>query len=223
MELAPQDLRDFVRENSGLMWAFTGDSITHGALHTLGYRDYTELIEERCRYELGRVQDLFVNSGISGDNSRGLLEGFEHRISRFQPDLVSLMIGMNDCSSGSGISPLEFGDNLRRLIDLLQAKTRARVILNTQNGADLLNAPERSAFPDYMQIVREVGAENGVPVCDHLRVWGQVQHTESHRFFMLLSDPIHPNQYGHRLLANTLLNWFDLGPMASLDLPASGM
>jgi len=32
-------------------WLFAGDSITHGALHTWGWRDYTEHFSERIRYD----------------------------------------------------------------------------------------------------------------------------------------------------------------------------
>ena len=49
-----------------LRWVFTGDSITHGAVHTYGWRDYTELFSERLRYEMGRRRDMVIKTGISG-------------------------------------------------------------------------------------------------------------------------------------------------------------
>ena len=36
-----------------ITWLFTGDSITHVAKHTGGYRSYPELFSERIRWELG--------------------------------------------------------------------------------------------------------------------------------------------------------------------------
>ena len=41
-------------------WLFAGDSITHGALHTFGQRDYAQLFNERVRYEMGRPQDVVL-------------------------------------------------------------------------------------------------------------------------------------------------------------------
>src|SRR6478609_7274434 len=35
-----------------LKWVFTGDSITQGAKHTLGYRSYPEIFSERIRFEM---------------------------------------------------------------------------------------------------------------------------------------------------------------------------
>src|SRR5262245_38050003 len=39
-------------------WVFTGDSITHGALHTRGWRSYPEHFAERVRWELKRMRDI---------------------------------------------------------------------------------------------------------------------------------------------------------------------
>ena len=47
-----------------LRWVFAGDSITHGALHTMGWRDYTELFSERLRHELKRPRDCVVKTGV---------------------------------------------------------------------------------------------------------------------------------------------------------------
>src|SRR3954465_1714944 len=83
-----------------LTWVFTGDSITHGALHTMGWRSYVEHFAERVRFELKRSRDIVVNTGISGNRMTNLLADAEWRVHRFQPQVVSLMMGMNDCVSG---------------------------------------------------------------------------------------------------------------------------
>src|SRR6185369_10691115 len=57
---------------AALTWVFTGDSITHGALHTLGWRSYPEHFAERVRWELKRMRDVVINTGISGDTIPGV-------------------------------------------------------------------------------------------------------------------------------------------------------
>ena len=47
-------------------WVFYGDSITHGALHTYGWRSFVEIFEERLRFEKNHVMDYVINSGTSG-------------------------------------------------------------------------------------------------------------------------------------------------------------
>ena len=83
-----------------LIWVFTGDSITHGAKHTHGYRSYPEIFAERIRWELGRTRDIVINTGISGNTTRVILNDLDWRISQFKPNVVSLMIGTNDCATG---------------------------------------------------------------------------------------------------------------------------
>src|SRR5512133_1528760 len=64
-------------------WVLTGDSITHGAKHTAGSRSYVEHFAERLRWEMGRGQDVVINTGLSGDRADGLLRNFDWRIARF--------------------------------------------------------------------------------------------------------------------------------------------
>ena len=42
-----ETIRRLLSRDAPVKWLFTGDSITHGALHTIGWRDYTELFSER--------------------------------------------------------------------------------------------------------------------------------------------------------------------------------
>src|SRR6266511_979426 len=93
-------IKQFLAGKKALTWVFTGDSITHGALHTLGWRSYPEHFAERVRWELRRMRDVVINTGISGDRTGGLLADLDWRVLRFKPDVVSVMFGMNDCSLG---------------------------------------------------------------------------------------------------------------------------
>ena len=43
----------FMQSDQPLTWLFTGDSITHGALHIYGRRSFTGHFMERIRCELG--------------------------------------------------------------------------------------------------------------------------------------------------------------------------
>ena len=82
------------------MWVFTGDSITHGALHTKGWRSYPEHFAERVRWELKRMRDIVVNTGVSGDRAQGLLPDLDWRVLHLKPDVVSVMLGVNDSAYG---------------------------------------------------------------------------------------------------------------------------
>src|SRR5262245_5879886 len=94
-------IKQLLAGKKALTWVFTGDSITHGALHTLGWRSYPEHFAERVRWELRRMRDVVINTGISGDRTGGLLADLNWRALRFQLHVVSVMLGMNDAGSGT--------------------------------------------------------------------------------------------------------------------------
>ena len=96
-----QPIRQLFKDTTPVTWVFTGDSITHGALHTMGWRDYPQHFAERVRWEMSRYRDVVINTGISGDRMPGLLKDADWRVYRFQPKVVSLMMGMNDCTAGA--------------------------------------------------------------------------------------------------------------------------
>jgi lysophospholipase L1-like esterase len=181
-------------------WLFLGDSITHGALHTFGYRDYAELFAERVRYELGRSLDVVINTAISGNSTRDLLAQFEWRVAQFKPQVVFVMIGMNDCGEGNDITLEEFCGNLAELVRRLEA-VGALGVLQTTCPILAPLAPERAPhFPAYMDAVRSVAAQSRLPLVDHARFWAE--HPDKHFYWM--SDAFHPNAYGHRAFAELI-------------------
>src|SRR2546421_6398893 len=88
---------DLLRENHPLTWLFAGDSITQGAVHTCGWRDYTQLFKERLG-EVGRNEDVVINIAVGGWRVGALVARVEERILRFGPDVVFLMFGTNDAA-----------------------------------------------------------------------------------------------------------------------------
>src|SRR4051794_36538354 len=148
-----------------LTWVFTGDSITHGALHTLGSRSYPEHFAERVRWELRRMRDVVINTGISGDRTGGLLKDLDWRVLRFQPQVVSVMLGMNDCASGEA-GRETFRKNLQAIVKKV-VDAGAIPLLNTPNTIYLKNARNRDDLPAYADSVREVAAGSKLALVDH--------------------------------------------------------
>lgn len=81
-------IKAFLECSDPVKWLFYGDSITHGAVHTFGRRDYTEYFAERVRAEMGRRMDMILNTAISGNTTQDLLESFDWRVAHFRPDVV---------------------------------------------------------------------------------------------------------------------------------------
>lgn len=191
-----QRITNFLRTDTPVRWLFNGDSITHGAKHTYGHRDYTELFGERVRYLLARKDDLVIKSAISGNTTRHLLDTFEHRVAVLQPHVVFYMIGMNDCSPANQVSVEEYEQN----IDLLGQKTEkigAIPVFQTCNpivspGVD--QQPRAARLEEYLEALRQKAASRHWLLIDHYQFW---KRQEPAVLFGWMNDAVHPNAYGH--------------------------
>lgn len=184
-------------------WLFYGDSVTHGAFHTFGSRDYTELFSERVRWELRRCRDVVINTAASGNTSHDLLADFEWRVQQFYPQVVFIMIGANDCRRPN-FEADTFATNLQELGDRVQAMNSIPVLQTTN-----LFAPGwTEVFAGQMEIcmnqVRRVANKNDWLLVDHARYWGETSAALPTRHESWLDDELHPNLYGHRVLAECL-------------------
>lgn len=187
-------------------WLFYGDSITHGAVHTFGQRDYTEHFSERVRTELGRAQDIVIKTAISGYTTRDLLAAFDWRVAAFRPDAVFLMIGMNDCCAGRNIALAEFQENLRILVKKIDDFGGLPIL---QTTCPILpgSAPDREQnFPSFMNAVRELAAKRSLTLIDHEAFWKA--NVDKHYCWM--STGFHPNGAGHLAFAREIFRKFGI-------------
>ncbi|NOY75841.1 MAG: SGNH/GDSL hydrolase family protein [Kiritimatiellaeota bacterium] len=192
-------------------WVFYGDSITHGAVHTFGGRDYAEHFSERVRTEMGRSQDIVIKSAISGDNTRGLLNTFDWRVSRFEPDAVFIMIGMNDCAEANPIDLPEFENNMVELCAKIDGLDAIPVLQTTCPILPGMSPDRTPYFNDYMNVIRKVAADAGWPLIDHTFEWER----DSDKLYYKMSNAFHPNAAGHIAFAHTLFKALDIWDPAS--------
>jgi lysophospholipase L1-like esterase len=199
-------LKTLLKSKEPLIWIFTGDSITHGALHTFGQRSYVEHFAERVRWELRRMNDVVINTGISGDTMKGISAGEDRRIFQFRPNVVSLNIGMNDCRNGSeGLG--FFRDSIEALIKKSR-EAKALLILNTPNIIYFPNDKARADLPLYVDAIRELAGKHKIALVDHYAYW-QKEAAPSKLQMWLNDGSIHPNRFGHLVLARKI--FLDLG------------
>jgi len=188
-----------------LTWVLTGDSITHGAKWLGLERSYPELIQEHLRWNLARYRDFIINTGISGEKSGGLLADFDWRALRFRPDVVSIMIGMNN--AGAGPDGREtFADQLREMVQKIRA-IGAIPILHRTNPIDEENPGSfsRSDLAAYNEVIADVARSTGTILIDHWTRWREDRPTLP-LLREWLADPIHPNGFGHRAFAREFFN-----------------
>jgi acyl-CoA thioesterase-1 len=203
---------DLMAQDRPLRWVFTGDSITHGAVYTHGERDYVQLFAERLRWELGRRRDHVIPTGISGRTIDDLEGDLDWSVRQYRPDIVSIMLGLNDCAVPVA-QPEQFATSYRRVIDRLQ-DDGATVVLHTPNRMMATETRERVAnLPAYVDAVRQVARDTGVALVDHYAEWARAE--EANRVENWIDHGCHPNAVGHRVLARRLLLDLDMWDAAS--------
>ena len=184
-------LKDPVRAR----WLFYGDSLTHGAKHTCGMRDFTEYFRERVVWELHRSQDLVLNSAHSGFKTSNLLNDFEWRAAAFRPTAAFVMIGTNDARV---ITPEEFARQLEELMDRFAAIS-TQVILQTP--IPVLNdmVDSEKTLPLLAEVMRQTAKHRNIPLIDHFELWSHEPAA-----FYLHADALHPNGHGHIKIAHDI-------------------
>jgi len=195
-----------------LIWVITGDSITHGLLHTQGARNYVDHLHELVRGDMARVRDVIINTGVSGDRVTQILDDFDHRVARWQPSVVTLMIGTNDASTNREeiVEPADFEASIARFVSEVRA-LGAIPVLQTPPSIDVVHAPERSRIDAFVAAIRAVAVRDDVILIDQ-HAWfaelgnGGFPHG-------LMDDPFHPNPAGHAALALEIARVLELRPI----------
>ena len=116
---------------------FQGDSVTDAGRDRSNPAD---MGEGYPRYASAMIQDSFpdtefefVNLGIGGNRTEHLVERLETDFVEIQPDIVSIMIGVNDVwhhySHGIETSDEQFEQNYRAVLDTIKSRTNARILM----------------------------------------------------------------------------------------------
>ncbi len=120
-----------------------GDSLTvgyHSPSHYGGYAEtpYTEVLEAMARASLQELglkgyEAFFINKGINGDSTDGMLGRFRTSVEAERPDYVIIWGGINDLYAGR--EPGRVMENLKRLYALtlgIQSKPIACTLTPTE-------------------------------------------------------------------------------------------
>ena len=177
-----------------------GDSVTGVYYHTGGQRAYPEMLELGLRQLFPNAGIKVINAGISGQTTVEGLERLERDVLSKQPDLVTISFGLNDVTR---VAPEKFRENLEMLVNRCRARN-CQVVLCTPNAViDTPNRPIQKLLT-YCEIIRSVGRDLSVPVCDQYRAAERLRSHAPWAWRLTMSDEIHPNLDGHKRMAEEL-------------------
>lgn len=197
-----------LRDKQPLKIVVFGDSISQGSNASLytkappGCPPYAGLTARSLEKHFGSKVTL-TNKAVDGTTSKeGLQLAKDGQVANSEPDLVIIAFGMNDVYFQREAE--KYQANIRGMIERIHADAPdAEVILvasmlpNAERGIPL------TLFPKYREALAELCGP-GVALADVTSIWGELLKHKS--FYDLTGNGInHPNDFGHRVYAETIL------------------
>ena len=116
---------------------FQGDSITDAGrdradIHNLG-NGYPKYAAQFLREDFPEIDFEFIDLGIGGNQTKDLVERLQSDFVDIQPDIVSILIGINDvwhhAATRDYIPNDVFETRYRTVLDAIREKTNAKIMM----------------------------------------------------------------------------------------------
>ncbi len=171
-----------------------------------------------------------INAGIGGNTTQNATSRFEKDVLEKNPDLVVIQFGINDSAidvwekppaSETRVSKDKYIKNLQNFVETLKTR-KCSVILMTPNPIYWTQAlknyygkpPYLPDDPDgfnvtlreYAQAVRQLAEKQKIPLIDVYAAFSDYGKMKNQNVNDLLLDGMHPNDKGHRIVADLLIN-----------------
>lgn len=178
-----------------------GDSITAGYAVRRGFPSFW-LESLRQRFPDSKIE--MINSGISGDTSQDGLSRLDWAVLSYEPDLVTINFGINDCVLGLSLE--EFEMNLVEMVRRIRAGPDSEILL--LSSQPLESPPYDQRVLDYYQTVERVAKEMNVGFVDVYGAWMKRVRAGMPLDSLILPGLDHPNEAGYRIIAEELMSLF---------------
>ena len=157
-----------------------GDSLTRGYGVASPGKNFVTFLSEDTKINI-------INSGKTGDETADALVRLKSDVLDYKPDVVMVLLGGNDYLDG--FSEEVFIANMRAIIRAIK-KSGAKIILIGGN---------RYIAPKFEMVLEKLMAEGGIAGYVP-NVLGGISLRKD-----LLFDDIHPNDRGHKIIADLIL------------------
>jgi lysophospholipase L1-like esterase len=202
----------------GAQILFQGDSITDGNRgrsadpnHILGH-GYQFIIASKYGAELAERHLLFMNRGISGNTVNDLTRRWEKDTIALKPDVLSILIGVNDL--GSGVSAEKYEEQYDLLLaSTLKALPDVKLVLCEPFGKKKeIWETYRKELETRQAVVTKLAAKYHVADVKFQKVFDDATSRAPADYWIW--DGVHPTYSGHQLMADEWVRtvqafWFE--------------
>ena len=211
-------LARLVRSRDPLTLCFCGDSITEGydasGFHGLppSQPPFAALVRSRLREQFS-IDVRMHNFGTAGWTAADALWDTD-RVAAAHPDLVVVAFGMNDAAYARAE---QYGADVARLLDRirLNAPDVEFVVVSPMLPTPACHWLQRSLFPHYRDRLAGL-AGSGVALADLTTLWMELEDRKGPQS-LSGNGWNHPNDFGHRVYAQTILATLGCATVRSAD------
>ncbi|MBE6635550.1 MAG: GDSL family lipase [Ruminococcaceae bacterium] len=184
---------------------FQGDSITDAGRDRRNYyhlgNGYPKYAAEYIKAAHPELDIEFINLGISGNRTDQLFDRLWGDAISLQPDIISILVGINDVWHRHGAGRIMTTDNqieanYRAILSELKSKTNAKIVMLSPYLLDCEDKEDvRSELPSVIDIVRRLADEYAdlyIPLDIH---FAEALKTAPEKLYYS-ADGVHPNANG---------------------------
>ena len=188
---------------------FQGDSITDAGRDRRNYHDvgpgYPKYAVEGILAAHPDVEFEFINQGISGNRTGQLFDRFYADAIAFEPDVISILIGINDIWHRYGGSKVattdeQFALNYRCILERIRKETNAKIVILAPFLLDKMPYEGmREDLERILPIVRALADEFAdvyIPLDKH---FDEALKTQPEPLYYS-GDGVHPNENGRMFI-----------------------
>jgi lysophospholipase L1-like esterase len=151
-----------------------------------------------------------IDSGVSGDNTRGALNRLKSDVLDYSPDLVTVLLGTADASENKGINIKEYEHNLYSIIE--QITPQKTLLISPPPINQVLLSARKKALPNsnfvtiknlekYVRVTHNIAYSTN---CHFLDLWSLMLENSNYAMFFKTKDGVHLNDQGYKFLTQVL-------------------
>ncbi|CAN5335131.1 hypothetical protein BH09BAC1_BH09BAC1_09950 [soil metagenome] len=182
-----------------------GNSITYGVSATSGQQvadTYPKVFENQLRQHYSNQHIKVINEGHGGWTAENAAGGLDSLVLANQPDLVTLIYGINDLYQEKGLP--NYRQNLQTMVQALQQHGISILVLsptplNNENNRELL---------EFCNTASEVAQTNNVAFFHMHGAMVDRISAETSNPKTLLPDGVHYTESGYRMIGEELMKYW---------------
>jgi lysophospholipase L1-like esterase len=183
---------------------FQGDSVTDAGRdrsdpHDMG-NGYPRFASAMIQDSFPDTELEFVNLGIGGNRTEHLVERLETDFIEIQPDIISIMNGVNDVwhhySHGIETSDEQFEQNYRAVLDAIKTRTSARILMIQPFLLETVD-PAKQAYTEELARKQAIVKKLADEYADAYLPLDEILHSETEEEpAYYAADGVHPTPDG---------------------------